>query len=124
MLILFLILFIVLEAVLIRKEDPEDWRHIFRVVYYGFGDAERYKYYQRPEKIRQVLLTRVRNLNALTREEFEALPASDLQGMIRDPVLVRFIFEERNYRADELVGIVRRIKEWGESGSGVKTSVD
>ena len=124
MLILFLILFIVLEAVLIRKEDPEDWRHIFRVVYYGFGDAERYKYYQRPEKIRQVLLTRVRNLNALTREEFEALPASDLQGMIRDPVLVRFIFEERNYRADELVGIVRRIKEWGDSGSGVKTSVD
>lgn len=124
MLILFLILFILLEAVLIRKQDPEDWRHIFRVVYYGFGDAERYKYYQRPEKIRQVLLTRVRNLNALTREEFEALPASDLQGMIRDPVLVRFIFEERNYRADELVGIVRRIKEWGESGSGVKNSVD
>ena len=87
MLILFLFLFILLEAVLIRKEDPEDWRHVFRVVYYGFGDAERYKYYQRPEKIRQVLLTRVRNLNALTMEEFDAMPASELQGMIRDPFL-------------------------------------
>ena len=123
MLILFLFLFILLEAVLIRKEDPEDWRHVFRVVYYGFGDAERYKYYQRPEKIRQVLLTRVRNLNALTIEEFDAMPASELQGMIRDPVLVRFLFEERNYRPDELVGIVRRIKQWGDSG-GVAKVVD
>ena len=120
MLILFLLLFILLEAVLIRKEDPEDWRHVFRVVYYGFGDAERYKYYQRPEKIRQVLLTRVRNLHALTREEFDAMPASELQGMIRDPVLVRFLFEERNYRPDELVGIVRRIKQWGESGGSTR----
>ena len=123
MLILFLFLFILLEAVLIRKQDPEDWRHVFRVVYYGFGDAERYKFYQRPEKIRQVLLTRVRNLNALTLEEFDALPASELQGMIRDPVLVRFLFEERSYRPDELVGIVRRIKQWGESG-GVTKNVD
>ena len=120
MLILFLFLFVLLEAVLIRKEDPEDWRHVFRVVYYGFGDAERYKYYQRPEKIRQVLLTRVRNLNALTREEFDALPASELQGMIRDPVLVRFLFEERSYRPDELVGIVRRIKQWGEAGGSTR----
>ena len=124
MLILFLALFVFLEAVLIRKEDPEDWRHVFRVVYYGFGDAERYKYYQRPEKIRQVLLTRVRNINALTREEFDSMPAAELQGMIRDPVLVRFIFEERNYRPDELVGIVRRIKQWGESGGGVSGNVD
>ena len=123
MLILFLFLFILLEAVLIRKEDPEDWRHVFRVVYYGFGDAERYKYYQRPEKIRQVLLTRIRNLNALTMEEFDAMPASELQGMIRDPVLVRFLFEERNYKPDELVGIVRRIKQWGDSG-GVAKVVD
>ena len=120
MLILFLFLFILLEAVLIRKEDPEDWRHVFRVVYYGFGDAERYKYYQRPEKIRQVLLTRVRNLNALTRDEFDNMPASELQEMIRDPVLVRFLFEERNYRPDELVGIVRRIKQWGEAGGSTR----
>jgi len=123
MLMLFLILFIMLEAVLIRKEDPEDWRHVFRVVYYGFGDAERYKYYQKPEKIRQVLLTRVRNINAFSREEFDSMPASELQAMIQDPVLVRFIFEERKYSADELVGIVQRIKQWGETG-GASRNVD
>jgi len=115
MLILFLTLFVFFEAVLLRKEDPEDWRHVFRVIYYGFGDASRYEYYQKPEKIRQVLLTRVRNINVLTREEFDALPAAELQQMIQDPVLIRFIFEDRRYRADELVGIVRRIKQWGES---------
>ena len=116
MLILFLILFVFLESVLIRKEDPEDWKHVFRVVYYGFGDARRYEYYQRSEKIRQVLLTRVSHINALTREEFDALPAAELQQMVRDPLLIRFIFEDRRYRPDELVGIVKRIKQWGASG--------
>jgi hypothetical protein len=59
------------------------------------------------------LLTRVRNLNTLSREEFDALPAAELQNMIQDPVLIRFIFEDRKYRPDELVGVVKRIKEWG-----------
>jgi len=113
MLILFLILFISLEAIIIRKEDPEDWRHIFRIIYYGFGDATRYEYYQKSDKIRQVLLTRVRNINTLSREEFDALPAAELQNMVKDPVLIRFIFEDRKYRPDELVGVVKRIKEWG-----------
>ena len=116
MLILFLMLFVFLESVLIRKEDPEDWKHVFRVVYYGFGDARRYEYYQRSEKIRQVLLTRVRHINALSREECDALPAAELQQMVRDPLLIRFIFEDRRYRPDELVGIVKRIKQWGASG--------
>ncbi|MBT3641928.1 MAG: hypothetical protein HOJ64_02930 [Euryarchaeota archaeon] len=113
MVILFMILFISLEAIIIRKEDPEDWRHIFRIIYYGFGDANRYEYYQKSDKIRQVLLTRVRNLNTLSREEFDALPAVELQKMVKDPVLIRFIFEDRKYRPDELVGVVKRIKDWG-----------
>ena len=117
MLILFLTLFIVLEAVLIRKDDPEDWRHVFRIIYYGFGDARRYEYYQRPQKVRQVLLTRVRNLNTMSREEFDALPAAELQRIVDDPVLVQFIFEDRRYKPDELVGIIKRIKEWGRTDS-------
>ena len=117
MLLLFLTLFIVLEAVLIRKDDPQDWRHVFRIIYYGFGDARRYEYYQRPEKIRQVLLSRIRNLNTLSREEFDAMPASELQRMVEDPILVNFLFEDRRYKPDELVGIIKRIKEWGRTES-------
>ncbi len=124
MVILFMILFISLEAIIIRKEDPEDWRHIFRIIYYGFGDASRYEYYQKSDKIRQVLLSRVRNLNTLSREEFDALPAAELQNMVKDPVLIRFIFEDRKYRPDELVGVVKRIKEWGNVDTQVKLDVD
>ena len=115
MLMLFLALFIILEAVLIRKDDPDDWRHVFRIIYYGFGDARRYEYYQRPSKIRQVLLTRVRNLNTMSREEFDAMPAAELQRVVDDPVLVQFIFEDRRYKPDELVEIIKRIKAWGQT---------
>ena len=45
MLLLFLILFIAFEGVLLKKKDPEPWRHVFSIIYYGFGDANRYTYY-------------------------------------------------------------------------------
>ena len=115
MLILFLTLFIVLEAVLIRKDDPDDWRHVFRIIYYGFGDANRYTYYAKSNKIKQVFLSKVRNQNGLTREEFDSLPARELQGMINDPVLVKFVFENKNYSLEQTVAIVKRIKVWGRT---------
>lgn len=113
MLLLFLALFVTLEAVMIKKTDPEDWRHVFSIIYYGFGDANRYGYYQRGNKIKQVFLSRVRNTNGLTREEFDSLPARELQGMIKDPVLVKFVFEDRDYSMEQLVAVVKRVKAWG-----------
>nr|AIE99358.1 hypothetical protein [uncultured marine group II/III euryarchaeote KM3_109_G01] len=116
MLILFLILFVAFEAVIIKKTDPEPWRHVFSIIYYGFGDARRYGYYGRANKVKQVLLSRVRNVNALTREEFDSLPARELQTMINDPVLVKFVFEDRNYSMEQLVAVVKRVKMWGRGG--------
>ena len=78
MLILFLALFMMLEVVLIRKEDPEDWRHVFRIIYYGF-DAKRYEFYQHPDKIRQVFLSKIRSTNTMTREEFDSLSSEELR---------------------------------------------
>jgi hypothetical protein len=115
MLFLFLGLFVAFEAVIIKKQDPEPWRHVFSIIYYGFGDARRYEYYGRSNKIKQVLLTRVRNVNSLSREEFDALPATELQKMIQDPVLVKFIFEDRRYSQQELVAVVKRVKAWGRA---------
>ena len=45
------------------------------------------------------------------------MPASELQRMVEDPILVNFLFEDRRYKADELVGIIKRIKEWGRTES-------
>ena len=113
MLFLFLGLFVTLEAVMLKKSDPEEWRHVFSIIYYGFGDANRYGYYQRGNKVKQVFLSRVRNVNGLSREEFDSLPARELQGMISDPVLVKFVFEDRDYSTEQLVAVVKRIKAWG-----------
>ena len=52
-----------------------------------FGDANRYSYYAKPNKIKQVFLSKVRNQNGMTREEFDAMPARDLQKMIVIPLL-------------------------------------
>ena len=35
--------------------------------------------------------------------------------MINDPVLVKFVFENRNYSLEQTVAIVKRIKVWGRS---------
>jgi hypothetical protein len=114
MLLLFLILFITFEAVLIKKRDPEPWRHVFSIIYYGFGDANRYAYYSKVEKIRQVFLSKVRNQNGLNREEFQAMQANELVSMISDPVLSKFAVESSNkYTLEQTVALVKRIKAWG-----------
>ena len=114
MLLLFLILFITFEAVLIKKRDPEPWRHVFSIIYYGFGDANRYAYYSKVEKIRQVFLSKVRNQNGLNREEFQAMKANELVAMINDPVLAKFAVESSSkYTLEQTVALVKRIKAWG-----------
>ena len=113
MLVLFLILFIAFEAVLIRKKDPDNWRHVFSIIYYGFGDANRYPYYSKVEKIRQVFLSKVRNQNGLTREEFHAMSARELVALINDPALAKFAIEPGKYTLEQTVTIVKRVKAWG-----------
>ena len=115
MLLLFLILFIAFEAVLIKKRDPEPWRHVFSIIYYGFGDANRYTYYAKTDKIRQVFLSKVRNQNGLTREEFHAMPARELVSLINDPVLAKFAIEPGKYSLEQTVSVVKRIKAWGRT---------
>ncbi len=115
MLVLFLILFVAFEAVLIKKRDPDQWRHVFSIIYYGFGDANRYPYYSKTEKIRQVFLSKVRNQNGLTREEFHAMPARELVALINDPVLAKFAIEPSKYSLEQTVSVVKRVKAWGRS---------
>ena len=113
MLALFVVLFITFEGVLLKKRDPEPWRHIFSIIYYGFGDANRYTYYAKTEKIRQVFLSKVRNQNGLTRDEFHAMPAKELVSLIEDPVLAKFAIEPGKYSLEQSVALVKRIKAWG-----------
>ena len=71
------------------------------------------EYYAKSDKIKQVFLSRVRNVNGLTREEFDSMPARELQEMIIDPVLIKFVFENREFSLEQMVTIVKRVKAWG-----------
>jgi hypothetical protein len=115
MAVLFIGLFLAFEMVLLRKRDPQSWRHVFSIIYYGFGDAERYDYYTKTEKIRQVLLSKVRNQNGLSREEFDALEVNELVALIGDDALASFAVKPGRYSLEETVALVKRIKAWGRA---------
>lgn len=115
MALLFVGLFLAFEMVLLRKRDPQSWRHVFSIIYYGFGDAERYDYYTKTEKIRQVLLSKVRNQNGLTREEFDALEVNELVRLIGDEALASFAVKPGRYSLEDTVALVKRIKAWGRA---------
>ena len=83
---------------------------MFSIIYYGFGDANRYPYYSKVEKIRQVFLSKVRNQNGLTREEFHAMSARELVALINDPTLAKFAIEPGKYSLEQTVSIVKRVK--------------
>ena len=65
------------------------------------------------EKIRQVFLSKVRNQNGLTREEFHGMSARELVALINDPVLSKFAIEPGTYSLEQTVSIVKRVKSWG-----------
>ena len=37
----------------------------------------------------------------------------ELQTLVDDQVLLRFIYDNRKYKTQELVAIVKRMREWG-----------
>ena len=43
----------------------------------------------------------------------DRLSSEELQALVEDPILIRFIYDNRRYKTEELVAIVKRMKEWG-----------
>ena len=62
-----------------------------------------------------MFLSKFRNQNGLTREEFHAMPAKDLVALINDPVLAKFAIEPSKYSLEQTVAVVKRIKAWGRT---------
>ena len=113
MAILFVGLFPTFEMVLCGSVTHKDGATAFSIIYYGFGDAERYGYYAETEKIRQVFLSKVRNQSGLTREEFDDLQVQELVQLINDDVLSNFAVKPAKYNLEQTVALVKRIKAWG-----------
>lgn len=84
-----------LEFILMRVNNPVLFRHIYNP---AWGRTSRWRvphtHYLDPMVVREVILERVRVTHGLACDDFEQLPPSQLEGMIRDPVLIGFLLNK------------------------------
>ena len=92
--------------------EKENWRHVF--------DLTRFR--ERPNKVdsslyqvrtREAFLSKVRQFNDLTRDEFARKTPAEIMQMVRDPRLVELVSSARSYSNEELRDIIPLIRRWG-----------
>jgi len=66
------------------------------------------------QRLRKVLLNKVRLLHGYSEEEFAAISHMQLNEMIRDPQLIDFLISQRQYNQAEMKMIVDRLRSWGK----------
>ncbi len=110
--LIILNLFALLAIAIMVVPEKENWRHVF--------DLTRFR--ERPTKLdpsqyqrrtREAFLTKVRNFNDLTRDEFARKSPAEVMQMIREPRLVELVSSNRAYSNDELRELIPHIRRWG-----------
>ena len=102
---------LLLQLVMMRVKNPVPWRHMFNIYE---GRLSRFRvphaHYTHPETIKEIFIEKVRIDHGFSREEFEMLPSSKIEEMLKDPILVRFMIEnEKNMTLKE---VEKAIKGW------------
>ena len=64
-------------------------------------------------RVRDALLSKVRQFNDLTRDEFARKTPAEIMYMVRDPRLVELISSNRSYSNEELREVIPQIRRWG-----------
>lgn len=110
--LIILNLFALLAIAIMVVPEKENWRHVF--------DLTRFR--ERPNKLdptqyqrrtREAFLSKVRNFNDLTRDEFARKSPSEIMQMVREPRLVELVSSNRIYSNDELRELIPQIRRWG-----------
>ncbi|MDA8546599.1 hypothetical protein N9L11_02330 [Euryarchaeota archaeon] len=110
--LIILNLFALLAIAIMVVPEKENWRHVF--------DLTRFR--ERPKKLdssqyqirtREALLSKVRQFNDLTRDEFMRKTPAEIMQMVRDPRLVELISSSRSYSNEELREVIPHIRRWG-----------
>ncbi|MBR68666.1 MAG: hypothetical protein CMA86_04060 [Euryarchaeota archaeon] len=110
--LIILNLFALLAIAIMVVPEKENWRHVF--------DLTRFR--ERPTKVdpsqyqlrtREAFLSKVRNFNDLTRDEFARKSPAEIMQMIREPRLVELVSSNRAYSNDELRELIPHIRRWG-----------
>ena len=110
--LIILNLFALLAIAIMVVPEKENWRHVF--------DLTRFR--ERPTKIdssqyqmrvREAFLSKVRQFNDLTRDEFARKSPAEIMYMVKDPRLVELISSNRSYSNEELREVIPQIRRWG-----------
>ena len=110
--LIILNLFALLAIAIMVVPEKENWRHVF--------DLTRFR--ERPSKLdpsqyqrrtREALLSKVRQFNDLTRDEFARKSPAEVMQMVREPRLVELVSSNRSYSNDELRELIPHIRRWG-----------
>jgi len=104
---------LLLQLAMLRVENPKPWRHMFNIYE---GRLSRFRvphaHYTHPETMKEVFIDKVRITHGFSREEFEMLPPSKLEEMVKDTVLIRFIINnEKNMTLKEVEESIRGWKK-------------
>ncbi|MBT60205.1 MAG: hypothetical protein CMA63_01460 [Euryarchaeota archaeon] len=110
--LIILNLFALLAIAIMVVPEKENWRHVF--------DLTRFR--ERPKKVdasqyqlrtREAFLSKVRQFNDMTRDEFMRKTPAEVMQMVRDPRLVELISSNRTYSNEELRELIPQIRRWG-----------
>ncbi len=111
--LIILNLFALLSIAIMVVPEKENWRHVF--------DLTRFR--ERPNKVdasqyhmrtREALLSKVRQFNDLTHDEFALKSPAEIMQLVRDPRLVELISSNRAYSNEELREVIPQIRRWGK----------
>jgi hypothetical protein len=111
--LIILNLFALLSIAIMVVPEKENWRHVF--------DLTRFR--ERPNKVdssqyhmrtREAMLSKVRQFNDLTRDEFALKSQAEIMQLVRDPRLVELISSNRAYSNEELREVIPQIRRWGK----------
>lgn len=111
--LIILNLFALLAIAIMVVPEKENWRHVF--------DLTRFR--ERPTKIdsshyqmrvREAFLSKVRQFNDLTRDEFARKSPAEIMYLVKDPRLLELISSNRSYSNEELREVIPQIRRWGK----------
>ena len=111
--LIILNLFALLAIAIMVVPEKENWRHVFDLTRFRERptkvDASQYQ-----QRVRNAFLSKVRQFNDLTREEFARKSPAEIMQYVRDPRLIELVSSNRIYSNDELREIIPQIRRWGK----------
>ncbi len=110
--LIILNLFALLAIAIMVVPEKENWRHVFDLTRFRERptkiDASQYQM-----RVREAFMSKVRQFNDLTRDEFARKTPAEIMYMVKEPRLLELISSNRSYSNEELRELIPQIRRWG-----------